>query len=110
MLLVLAFALTWEAGHRGMMPLDQSMLIDGAWRLLQGQTLYRDFISPFGPIVFLIQAGFFALAGVSWTSTVLAAATLNVAATASVMRTTWLLCGPGRARYSLLAGLTTACL
>jgi 4-amino-4-deoxy-L-arabinose transferase-like glycosyltransferase len=59
----------------------------------------------FGPITFVIQALFFKLFGVSWTSTVLSAAFVGAAAALSVMRIVRLLFGVERSWLSGLAGL-----
>jgi hypothetical protein len=82
---LLAAAIVWIVGHRGVFLYDQSGVFDGGWRLLQGQVLYRDFYTPYGPVVFLLQAFFFRLAGVEFSSMVLAAAVVNSAAVVCVM-------------------------
>ena len=66
--------------------MDQSMVFDGGWRILLGQVPYRDFYMPFGPVTFYLQAFFFTLFGVNFTATVISAATMNLLATAVVMR------------------------
>ncbi|MBN2302768.1 MAG: hypothetical protein JXN60_09680 [Lentisphaerae bacterium] len=63
--------------HMGFMPLDQSIVFDGAWRVLTGQIPYRDFTTPSGIIPILIQAAMFAIFGVSWFSYCLHAAIVN---------------------------------
>src|ERR1700720_2674600 len=83
---VFAFRLVWVCGHRGVFFQDQSMIFDGAWRLLQGQVPYRDVLFPFGPITFAIQAMFFKLFGVDFSTTVLSAAVLNAVAALIVTR------------------------
>src|SRR5262245_14384958 len=70
----------WIVGHRGVFFYDQSLIFDAGWRIVQGQVIYRDFFVPYGPIVFLIQALFFYLAGVDFSSMVLAAAVINALA------------------------------
>ena len=77
LLSLLAIALVLHYGRRGFMPLDQSIVFDGGWRTLHGQVPYRDYITPFGVPSFVIQAGFFAVFGVSWLAYVLHAAVLN---------------------------------
>ena len=64
-------------GRIGYMPLDQSIVFDGAWRILSGQIPFRDFTAPnaFTPI--LIQAGFFKLFAVNWFVFCLHAALFN---------------------------------
>lgn len=54
-----AFAFNWATGHRGVFLFDQSQIFDGGWRILQGQTPYQDFLFPYGPVTFSIQALFF---------------------------------------------------
>jgi len=102
-----AFAFNWATGHRGVFLLDQSMIFDGGWRILQGQTPYKDFLMSFGPVTFCIQALFFRLFGVNWTATVIPASVINFAATLSVIRIVRLLGGGGRL-LALCAGLATA--
>jgi len=107
-ILVFAFGLTWYSGHRGIFLFDQSAAFDGAWRILQGQVPYRDFYMAFPPIMFWIQAAFFKVAGLNFSSMVLSAAVVNVLATASVMRITGNLAPGGSNLPALLAGLVTA--
>ena len=75
----------WVVGHRGIYLYDQSGVFDGAWRMLQGQVLYRDFYAPYGPVVFWIQSLFFRLAGVDFSSMVLSAAVINSVAIVCVI-------------------------
>jgi len=102
-----AFIFNWGTGHRGVFLLDQSIIFDGGYRILQGQTPYKDFLIPFGPVTFYIQALFFQLFGVNWTATVLPACLLNVLATLSVIRIVRLLSGGSRL-LALCGGLATA--
>jgi hypothetical protein len=102
-----AFAFNWETGHRGVFLLDQSLNFDGGWRVLQGQTPYKDFVFPWGPVVFFIQALFFRIFGVCWSATVLPACLFNTLATLSVIRIARLL-GGGSRLLALCAGLATA--
>jgi hypothetical protein len=88
-----AFLLPWWTGHRGLFLLDQSVVFDGGWRILEGEIPYRDLLSPFGPVTFYIQAFFFRLFGVNWTAMVAAAALLNTLGALSAMRTVRLLTG-----------------
>src|ERR1017187_4797074 len=92
-----SFCWTCLVGHFGIFTFDQSMMFDGAWRILSGQVPFKDFIMAFGPVSFAIQALFFKIFGVTWTTMVLAAA-----AAVSVMRSMALLFG--RERVWLVAG------
>lgn len=107
LLATFAFLFNWATGHRGVFLLDQSMVFDGGWRVLQGQTPYRDFLMPFAPVTFWIQAFFFRLLGVTWTATVLPACMVNAIATLSVIRIIRLL-GGGSRLLALCGGLATA--
>jgi 4-amino-4-deoxy-L-arabinose transferase-like glycosyltransferase len=106
-LAVFAFAFNWATGHRGIYLLDQSIVFDGGWRILQGQSPYKDFYFPTGPLLFFVQALFFRLFGVCWAAMVLPACVFNSLATLSVIRVARLLCGGSRL-LALCAGLAMA--
>jgi hypothetical protein len=59
------------------MPLDQSIVFDGAWRLLGGQTPFRDFTTPAGLVPMVLQAVLFKVLGVTWFAYCLHAALFN---------------------------------
>ena len=100
----LAFSWTYYFGHWGIYAFDQSMIFDGGWRILQGQVPYKDFLMAFTPVSFAIQAIFFKLCGVTWTATVISAATLGAILTLSVIRTLVLLFGQERRMLALISG------
>jgi 4-amino-4-deoxy-L-arabinose transferase-like glycosyltransferase len=106
---ILSAVVVWIVGHRGVFLYDQSGFFDAAWRLLQGQVLYRDFYAPYPPVAFWIQALFFRIAGVDFSSMVLSAAVLNSLTTGCVI---WLvrrlLPEPKHRPTALAAGLLTA--
>ncbi|HEX4998814.1 MAG TPA: glycosyltransferase family 39 protein [Terriglobia bacterium] len=104
---IFAAEFCWIAGHRGLFLIDQSILFDGAWRVVQGQAQYRDFFSAFPPVAFLIQAFFFRLFGVTFSATVIAAAFLNFVATISVMYLVLRML-PRQKACAVAAGLLTA--
>lgn len=106
-ILVYAFLLCFKSGERGFFPLDQSIMFDGAYRIMSGQVPYRDFVIPVGPMVFCLQALVFKLFGVSFASYLLGAAVVNVLATALSMFIVATLF-PGKRFPSLIAGLLTA--
>jgi len=64
-------------GRIGFMPLDQSIVFDGGWRVLSGQVPFRDFTTPSGVVPIFLQGLFFKLFGVSWLSYCLHAAIAN---------------------------------
>ncbi|MBI5432132.1 MAG: hypothetical protein HZA52_04800 [Planctomycetes bacterium] len=76
-LFVFAVALACVDGRKGYMPLDHSIVFDGAWRVLCGQVPYRDFTTPNGLAPMYLQAPLFALLGPTWFAYVLHAALAN---------------------------------
>lgn len=62
---------------RGFFAMDQSIVFDGAWRILCGQVPYRDFLIPFGPLSMWLQAVAFAFGGVSYQVYAMTAAAMN---------------------------------
>ncbi len=59
------------------MPLDQSIVFDGGWRLLGGQTPFRDFTTPAGLVPMVLQGVLFKALGVTWFVYCLHAALFN---------------------------------
>jgi hypothetical protein len=76
-LALFAFVLCFYSGLRGLFPLDQSIVFDGAYRVLRGEVIYRDFVAPYGPVAFWYQALLFKIAGVNFYTYALGAALLN---------------------------------
>lgn len=50
----------------GFMPLDNSIVFDGGWRILCGQVPFVDFVTPTSIVPSAIQALFFRVFGVTW--------------------------------------------
>lgn len=106
-LILFAYLLTIKSGERGFFPFDQSIVFDGGYRILQGQVPYKDFLIPFGPIVFWLQALFFKLLGVNYFAYLVHAALANVLATiCSVLLLRILF--PSQKLLSFIGGLLTA--
>lgn len=82
--LCFACGLALFSGLRGLFPLDQAIVFDGAWRVHCGQVPYRDFHAPVGPVVFWLQAGLFHWLGVSWYAYAAGAAIQNAVGAACV--------------------------
>jgi hypothetical protein len=74
---VLGVAVNLHFGRRGFLPLDQSIVFDGGWRMLNGQIPFRDFTAPSGIVPAVMQVPFFALFGVTWFALCLHAAVVN---------------------------------
>jgi hypothetical protein len=104
---ILAFVLTLKTGMRGFYAFDQSIVFDGSYRVLSGQIPYKDFVMPFGPMVFWLHALFFRLLGVTYFAYVFGSATINVLATLVAITMVRILLPSGRA-LSYAAGVLTA--
>ncbi|MDI6782354.1 MAG: glycosyltransferase family 39 protein [bacterium] len=102
-ILIFSFYLTLKAGSRGFF----AIVFDGAYRIFSGQIPYKDFLIPFGPMVFWIQAIFFKIFGVNYFSYIVSGASINLLSTACSMLILRCL-SPSRRRLSYLAGLLTA--
>jgi hypothetical protein len=87
-LFLFAFSLVYLFGRKGFVLFDFSIIIDGGWRILNGQHPYRDFIIIQTPIVFYLQALFFKLFGANLHSALLHASFFNGLAAGVVF---WLL-------------------
>jgi hypothetical protein len=103
----LGIALSLFYARLGFMPLDQSIVFDGGWRILCGQIPYRDFVTPTAIVPIVIQTFFFKLFGVTWFSYCLHSAILTGVFSSLVY---WLLRYQGGARsvaafYGLLSSL-----
>jgi len=92
-------------GRRGFLPLDQSIVFDGGWRVLSGQVPFRDFMAPGAITPSVMQAPFFALFGVTWFALVFHASVINglaCVATYAFLR----LCGSTKFEATLFGALT----
>ena len=77
LLFAFGVAVSLYYGRRGYMPLDQSIVFDGGWRVLSGQVPFRDYHAPNGFTVHALQALCFAVGGVNWFTYCLHAALIN---------------------------------
>lgn len=66
------------SGRRGFFALDQSIVFNGAWRILCGQIPFRDFYLPYGPVSIWIQAAAFQIGGMTYQTYVLTAVAMNI--------------------------------
>jgi 4-amino-4-deoxy-L-arabinose transferase-like glycosyltransferase len=86
--------------------MDQSIVFDGGWRILQGQVPYRDFVLPFGPVSMWLQAAAFRILGVSYFAVVLPACLMN-ALGACLAYSVFRKLSPEKIWPALAAGLVT---
>jgi hypothetical protein len=96
----------YVSGMRGFFAMDQSIVFDGGWRILQGQIPYKDFLIPFGPISMWLQALGFQILGVNYTTYVLTACVLN-AVGAFMAYATFRMLAPEKLWPALTAALLT---
>lgn len=101
-----AFALCYLSGLRGFFAMDQSIIFDGGWRILQGQVPFVDFFLPHGPLSMWIQAAAFGFLGVSYQSYVLTASIMNLAG-ACLAYATFRVLVPEKSWPAWAAGLLT---
>ena len=77
---ILTSLLIRRVGNVGIQFEDLSIAFDGGYRILNGQLPFVDFMSPFGPVLYLQQALFFAFLGVSYQAFLVHAIVINLAA------------------------------
>lgn len=76
-LFAFGFVICFHLGFQMMHPLDQSIVFDGAWRLICGQWFFDGFTTPVGFLPIMVQAFAFHLLGVEWWVYCLHAAIFN---------------------------------
>lgn len=74
---MVGFGCVFLNGFDGLVLFDHSLVVDGAWRILQGQVPYRDFVFPAGLLLFVFQGMVFLVFGVSLVSMVIGAGILS---------------------------------
>lgn len=94
------------SGQRGFFALDQSIVMNGAWRILSGQIPFRDFYLPYGPVSVWVQALAFQVGGLNYQTYVLTAVAMNIGGALLAYGTfrTWV---PERRWPAWVAGLIT---
>lgn len=75
-----SYQFTFFAGEKGFFAFDQSIVFDGGYRIYLGQVPFKDFVIPFGPVVFWMQGIIFRWLGVNYASYIFGAAIVNVLA------------------------------
>lgn len=102
-----AFLFCFFCGQRGFFALDQSIVFDGAYRIVSGQIPFRDFVVPHSLAVLYLQAIFFLSFGVNYLSYLVCAAVMNMLAALIAARIVAALF-PECRRSVLAAGVITA--
>lgn len=102
-----AFIFCFLSGQRGLFPLDQSIVFDGAHRLVSGQQPFRDFVTPHSLFVMYYQALLFKFLGTDYFAYLCGAALMNVLAVLLAARIVLILF-PACRRSALAAAAITA--
>ena len=76
-LILFSFLINQYYGNRGVFPIDSFLHFDVGYRILNGENPFSDFWTVSGPAVDYIQAVFFYIFGVNWSSYVLHASLMN---------------------------------
>ena len=77
LLFISSISINQYYGFIGVFPIDSFLFFDSGYKALNGFFAFKDFWSPTGPLLDLIQAFFFKIFGVSWFSYVLHASIFN---------------------------------
>jgi len=106
---ILALSFFWNlaVAGRGFLPIDQSAILDGAWRMHLGQVPFRDFLLTHGLTTMTLQWAAFEIFGVSYDSYLWVGSLQNLLGTLLILLVARRLI-PDRPGWQLAAGLLTA--
>ena len=76
-LAVSAFFINYYYGFIGIMPMDNTVLFNGGYRILKGYIPFTDYWLVTGPLLDYINALFFKLFGVSWSTYIIHSSIIN---------------------------------
>ena len=74
-----SFLINYHYGFIGMMPMDNTVLFNGGYRVLNGYVPFSDYWLVTGPLLDYLNAIFFKLLGVSWNSFIIHSSLINLA-------------------------------
>ena len=74
---VVSFLINYHYGFVGMMPMDNTVLFNGGYRVLKGYTPFSDYWLVTGPLLDYLNAFFFKILGVSWNAFIIHSSTFN---------------------------------
>ena len=77
-LAVLAFFINYHYGFIGMMPMDNTVLFNGGYRGLSGYIPFNDYWLVTGPLLDYLNAFFFKLFGISWSTFIIHSSIFNL--------------------------------
>ena len=76
-LAISAFFINYYYGFIGIMPMDNTVLFNGGYRVLKGYIPFTDYWLVTGPLLDYINALFFKLFGVSWRTYIIHSSIIN---------------------------------
>ena len=78
LLTIYAFWINWFSANVGIMPIDTFAFFDTAYNILLDRHPFKDVWITTGPLVDYIQAAFFLIFGLKWSSLVIHASLINL--------------------------------
>ena len=76
-LAILAFLINYRYGFIGIMPMDNTVLFNGGYRVLKGYTPFTDYWLVTGPLLDYLNAFFFKFLGISWSTFIIHSSIIN---------------------------------
>ena len=73
-----SFFINYHYGFIGIMPMDNTVLFNGGFRVLKGYVPFADYWLVTGPLLDYLNALFFRLLGLSWSTYILHSSLVNV--------------------------------
>lgn len=73
----LSFYINYHYGFIGIMPMDNTVLFNGGYRVLEGYRPFTDYWLVTGPLLDYLNAFFFKLLGVSWSTFIIHSSIIN---------------------------------
>ena len=75
---IFSFSINYHYGFVGMMPMDNTVLYNGGYRVLKGYVPFSDYWLVTGPLLDYINAFFFKILGVSWKTFIIHSSIINL--------------------------------
>ncbi len=72
-----SFLINYHYGFIGMMPMDNTVLFNGGYRVFSGQVPFSDYWLVTGPLLDYLNAFFFKILGISWTTFIIHSSIFN---------------------------------
>lgn len=76
-LAIIAFFINYYYGFIGIMPMDNTVLFNGGYRVLKGYTPFTDYWLVTGPLLDYLNASFFKILGISWSTFIIHSSIIN---------------------------------